>query len=233
MSGNQPSPSIASGWVFAVLAGGRCRCAHGVCTARSPLWVARRMRPGKAVTVQRRPSTAGVASIGGRGDSGPPVGRRQTSTRPRSRPGNTAAPTRLTMAGVHLKLLSGQPAGAARGARMQTTEISQLRTLEAEAIHVMRGRPQSSSAPCSVLRRQGLDRAAAARREGVPAGAVPVSAHAHRHRPQLPRGDRVPRPPGGRTGRAARRRERAGVDRQGPRRRADRAGRLAQRRCRR
>jgi sulfate adenylyltransferase subunit 2 len=39
---------------------------------------------------------------------------------------------------VHLKLLSGQPAGAASGARMQTTQISHLRTLEAEAIHVMR-----------------------------------------------------------------------------------------------
>ena len=37
-----------------------------------------------------------------------------------------------------LKFLSGLAAGAANGARMQTTQISHLRTLEAEAIHVMR-----------------------------------------------------------------------------------------------
>ncbi len=46
----------------------------------------------------------------------------------------------------------------------------------------------------ALLRRQGLDRAAAARREGVPARQVPLPGHARRHGPQLPRGDRVPRP---------------------------------------
>ena len=59
-------------------------------------------------------------------------------------------------------------------------------------------------------------------------GAVPVPAHARRHGPQLPRGDRVPRPPRRRARRAADRRLRAGVDRQGPRGRGDRAARLAQ-----
>ena len=89
--------------------------------------------------------------------------------------------------------------------------------------HHARGRRRARAARAALLRRQGLDRAAAARREGVPPGQVPVPGHARRHRPQLPRGDRVPRPPRRRARRAARRRERPGVDRQGPRRRADRA----------
>ena len=53
---------------------------------------------------------------------------------------------------------------------------------------------------------------------------VPVPGHARRHGPQLPRGDRVPRPPRGRAGRAADRRLRAGVDRPGPRGREAGAG---------
>ena len=44
----------------------------------------------------------------------------------------------------------------------------------------------------ALLRRQGLRLPAAPRREGVPAGALPLPAPAHRHRAQLPRGDRVP-----------------------------------------
>ena len=74
----------------------------------------------------------------------------------------------------------------------------------------------------AVLGRQGLDRAAAPRREGVPAGAVPVPGHARRHRPQLPRGARLPRPARRRAGRAADRRVGPGVDRQGPRARGAR-----------
>ena len=58
-----------------------------------------------------------------------------------------------------------------------------------------RGRRRAREARAAVLRRQGLDRAAAARREGVRARAVPVPADARRHRAQLPRGHRVPRPP--------------------------------------
>ena len=90
-----------------------------------------------------------------------------------------------------------------------------------------RGRRRVRASRAAVLRRQGLDRAAAARREGVPAGAVPVPGHARRHRPQLPRGARVPRPPGRGARRAADRRLRAGLDRHGPR---DRAGRLSRNR---
>ena len=86
-----------------------------------------------------------------------------------------------------------------------------------------RGRRRIRAPGAAVQRRQGLDRAAAPGREGVPPGAVPVPADARRHRAQLPRGDRVPRPPRGRARRAADRGERAGVDRQRPRRRGDRA----------
>ena len=72
--------------------------------------------------------------------------------------------------------------------------------------HHARGRRRAGAARAALLRRQGLDRAAAARREGVPAGQVPVPGHARRHGAQLPRGDRVPRPPRRRARRAARRR---------------------------
>ena len=57
---------------------------------------------------------------------------------------------------------------------------------------------------------------AAAGREGVPAGEDPLPAHAHRHRPQLRRGPRVPRPAGGRAGRAAHRGQGPGDDRRRP-----------------
>ena len=51
-----------------------------------------------------------------------------------------------------------------------------------------RGRRRARAAGAAVLRRQGLDRAAAPGREGVPPGPLPVPADARRHRPQLPRG---------------------------------------------
>ena len=51
-----------------------------------------------------------------------------------------------------------------------------------------RGRRRAREARAAVQRRQGLDRARAARAEGVRAGPRPVPAAAHRHRPQLPRG---------------------------------------------
>ena len=89
--------------------------------------------------------------------------------------------------------------------------------------HHARGRGRARAAGAALLGRQGLDRAAPPRREGVPPGPLPLPADARRHGPQLPRGDRVPRPAGRRARRAARRRLGAGVDRQGPRRRADRA----------
>src|SRR4051794_34089227 len=91
-----------------------------------------------------------------------------------------------------------------------------------------RGGRRVRAARPAVQRRQGLDRAAAPRREGVPAGAVPVPAHARRHRAQLPRGHRVPRPARGRARRAADRRVGAGVDREGTRGRAGGAAGVAQ-----
>ena len=94
--------------------------------------------------------------------------------------------------------------------------------------HHARGRRRARAAGAALLGRQGLDRAAPARREGVPARRVPVPGHARRHGPQLPRGDRVPRPPRRRARRDADRRVGAGVDRPRPRRRGDRPARLAQ-----
>ena len=52
---------------------------------------------------------------------------------------------------------------------------------------------------------------------------LPVPGHARRHRPQLRRGHRLPRPPRRRARRPARRRVGAGVDRRRPGRRGDRA----------
>ena len=80
----------------------------------------------------------------------------------------------------------------------------------------------------AVLGRQGLDRPAPSRREGVSTGAVPVPAAPRRHRAQLPRDPRVPRPPGRRARRAVDRRARAGLDRRRARDRGDRAARVAQ-----
>ena len=97
--------------------------------------------------------------------------------------------------------------------------LSHLDELEAEAIHIMREVAAERERPV-LLFSGGKDSIVllAARREGVPAGEVPVPGHARRHGPQLPRGDRVPRPPRAGARRAARRRERPGVDRPGPRR---------------
>ena len=60
--------------------------------------------------------------------------------------------------------------------------------------HHPRGRGRAREAGPALQRRQGLDRAAGAGREGVRAGAAAVRGHARGHGPQLPRGDRVPRP---------------------------------------
>ena len=61
------------------------------------------------------------------------------------------------------------------------------------------GRPVPESGP-PLQRRQGQPRAAAAGRESLPAGPLPVPACPHRHRPQLPGGARFPRPSRGRAG---------------------------------
>ena len=107
---------------------------------------------------------------------------------------------------------------AARHERDVPTHLTHLDALEAESVFIMREVAAEFERPVLLFsRRQGLDRAAAPRREGVPPGALPVPDHAHRHRPQLPRGARLPRPPRRRAGRAADRRVGPGIDRQGPR----------------
>ena len=62
--------------------------------------------------------------------------------------------------------------------------------------HHPRGGGRVRAAGAAVLRRQGLDRDAPPGREGVLAGPGAVPGDARRHRPQLPRGPRVPRPHG-------------------------------------
>ena len=76
-----------------------------------------------------------------------------------------------------------------------TPALSHLRALEAEAIHVMREVAAEREKP-ALLFSGGKDSIVLVRlaAEGVRAGPRPVPAAAHRHRPQLPRGDRVPRP---------------------------------------
>ena len=94
------------------------------------------------------------------------------------------------------------------------TQLSHLDALEAESIHIIREVAAEFEKPgAALLRRQGLDRDAAPGREGVLARPHPVPGHARRHRPQLPRGPRLPRPAGRRARRPARRGVGAGVDR--------------------
>ena len=69
--------------------------------------------------------------------------------------------------------------------------------------HLPRGRGRVRAAGAAVLRRQGLHRDAAPGGEGVLAGADPVPGDARRHRAQLRRGPRVPRPTVERLGAAA------------------------------
>ena len=96
-------------------------------------------------------------------------------------------------------------------------ELSHLRVLEAESIHIIREVAAEFERPVpAVLRRQGLDRDAPPRREGVLARPAPVPGDARRHRPQLPRGARVPRPARRRARRAAGRASVQDVDRRGP-----------------
>ena len=72
------------------------------------------------------------------------------------------------------------------------------------------------AAGSALLGRQGLDRHAPAGPEGVLARAASLPGHARRHRPQLPRGARVPRPAGGRARGPAGGGLGAGVDRRRP-----------------
>ena len=121
------------------------------------------------------------------------------------------------------------PASPALHADDMSYELSHLRALESEAIHVMREVAAELERPV-LLFSGGKDSIVLLRlaEKAFRPGALPVPADARRHRAQLPRGHRVPRPPRRRARRAADRRQRAGVDRPGPRRRGDRPARLAQ-----
>ena len=93
-------------------------------------------------------------------------------------------------------------------------KLTHLQALEAEAIHVMREVAAELERPV-LLFSGGKDSIVLLRlaEKAFRPGALPVPAHARRHRAQLPRGHRVPRPARGRAGRAPDRRQRAGVDR--------------------
>ncbi len=101
--------------------------------------------------------------------------------------------------------------------------LSQLEVLEAESIHIMREVAAEFERPV-LLFSGGKDSIVmlAPGRAGVLAGEGPVPGDAHGHRAQLPRGARLPGPPGGRGGREAGRRLGAGVHRPGPGGRGDR-----------
>ena len=111
-----------------------------------------------------------------------------------------------------------------------TTPASRhLRALEAEAIHVIREVAAERERP-ALLFCGGKDSIVLVRlaQKAFAPGARAVPAAARRHRPQLPRGDRVPRPAGRRDRPEAARGQRAGVDRRRPRARGDRPARVAQ-----
>ena len=75
--------------------------------------------------------------------------------------------------------------------------VSELDRLEAESIHVMREVAAELERPV-LLFSGGKDSIVLLRlaEKAFRPGAVPVPDPARRHRPQLPRGARVPRPPG-------------------------------------
>ncbi len=79
--------------------------------------------------------------------------------------------------------------------------------------HHPRGGGRVRAAGAALLGRQGLGRHAAPGPEGLLAGPHPLPGHARRHRPQLPRGARVPGPDRRRARRLAGRGLGAGVDR--------------------
>ena len=110
-----------------------------------------------------------------------------------------------------------------------TYEISHLRALESEAIHIIREVAAELEQPrAAVLRRQGLDRAAAPGREGVPPGALPFPVMhvdtGHNFPEVIEYRDRMVAELGERLIVA----QRPGLDRQGPRDRGDRPARVAQ-----
>ena len=74
-------------------------------------------------------------------------------------------------------------------------ELNHLRTLEAEAVHIMREVAAEFERPV-LLFSGGKDSIVLLRlaEKAFRPARLPVPDHARRHRAQLPRGDRVPRP---------------------------------------
>ena len=160
--------------------------------------------------------------------------RRRRARAPRRRARRRSRSRRLRRQGDDRSARWVERFRAERGAVRDRRASRELQRLEAEVDpRHARGRGRARAARPAVQRRQGLDRPAAPGREGVPARRAAVPDPPRRHRPQLPRGDRVPRPPGRGARRAADRRVGAGVDRRRPRhaRRARRATACRPRRC--
>ena len=107
---------------------------------------------------------------------------------------------RLRLAAAPLARIPTKPVGFRRHA---DPALAPRRARGRVDPHLPRGRGRVREAGAALLRRQGLDGDAAPRREGVLARPHPVPADARRHRPQLRRGARLPRPPGRRARRPA------------------------------
>ena len=108
-------------------------------------------------------------------------------------------------------------------------QLSHLDALESESIHIIREVAAEFERPV-LLFSGGKDSAVMLRlaEKAFCAGADPVPGDARRHRAQLPRGARVPRPADRRARRPARRGVGAGRHRRRARGRGDRPGRVAQ-----
>ena len=133
----------------------------------------------------------------------PAAGAGRRPARPRGRRVRRAAPREPRRARAVAE------AAHDRASRRPTSQV-----LEAEAIHIIREVAAELEKPV-LLFSGGKDSIVLLRlaEKAFRPAAVPVPGHARRHGPQLPRGDRVPRPPRRGARRAADRRLGAGVDR--------------------
>ena len=102
-------------------------------------------------------------------------------------------------------------------ARDHRYELTHLQALEAESIHIIREVAAEFERPVLLFSggKDSIVMLPSPRRRSGPRR-DPVPGHARRHRAQLRRGHRLPRPPGRRAGPAARRRVRAGRHRRRP-----------------
>ena len=130
-------------------------------------------------------------------------GRRRPRGRASSRPGSTArrssttsrpvvarparVPPRLGPAPPEPARLGRAPSRTTQGPHDHRHVLSQLRTLEAESIHIFREVAAEMQRPC-LLFSGGKDSIVMLHvaPQGVRAGAHPVPGHARRHRPELP-----------------------------------------------